>query len=106
MMPVAVGRITWYTSSCSFKPVRVTSSHFIIYLPRSRRILLLNFLDGTLHVKRAFWLVVVLALEDLLKALDGFLECDICTSKSGKLLCYKHRLAKEALDTSRTSDCL
>src|SRR5436305_544426 len=59
-------------------------------------------LDRPDHVERLLRKVVVLAVDDLLEALDRVLELHVLAGRAGELLGDEVRLREEALDLART----
>src|SRR5438067_2423803 len=66
--------------------------------------LLDRLLDRPDHVEGLLGQLVVLAVEDLLEALDRVLELHVLAGRAGELLGHEVRLRKEALDLPRPRD--
>src|ERR1035438_4970537 len=57
-----------------------------------------HFFDGSLHVERLLWQVVVLAFHNFAEALDGVGQLHVLALVAGELLGHVERLGKELLD--------
>src|SRR5215469_1847623 len=63
-----------------------------------------HLIDRSLHVKRLFRNIIVLAFDDLFEAAHGVLNLHIASLIAGKLLRHMEGLREELLDLTRASD--
>src|SRR5207249_7099693 len=87
-----------------FGLVRLVRRALLGLLAREAAALLDRLLDRPDHVEGLLGELVVLAVEDLLEALDRVLELDVLARGAGELLGDEVRLREEALDLPRAGD--
>src|ERR1700755_2953827 len=82
----------------------LVTHHFLLALRREALAALARLFDCADHVEGLFGEVVVLAVDDLLKALEGLGDGDVLAFEARELLGDEEGLREEALHLARARD--